>query len=97
MIKLHFIGGDCMLKGINHSVIEVNDTGNEYYERAILMIRPEYASAQRSVLEREAKKMLREMDAPSAVKMPAPKKILTNTLLVTLGAVIGFIISMLTK
>ena len=37
-----------MLKGINHSVIEVNDTGNEYYERAILMIRPEYASAQRS-------------------------------------------------
>ncbi len=86
-----------MLKGINHSVIEVNDTGNEYYERAILMIRPEYASAQRSVLEREAKKMLREMDAPSAVKMPAPKKILTNTLLVTLGAVIGFIISMLTK
>ncbi|MBQ9461744.1 MAG: hypothetical protein IJU51_07525 [Clostridia bacterium] len=86
-----------MLKGINHSVIEVNDTGNEYYERAILMIRPEYASAQRSVLEREAKKMLRGMDAPSAVKMPAPKKIAAYVLLVSLGAVLGFVISMLAR
>ena len=86
-----------MLKGINHSVIEVNDTGNEYYERAILMIRPEYASAQRAVLEREAKKMLRSMDAPSSVKMPAPKKIMTYSLFVILGAVFGFVISMLAR
>lgn len=57
-----------MIKGINHSVIEVNETGNEYYERAILIIKPEYASAQRAVLEDEAKKLLRELDVPSAVR-----------------------------
>ena len=42
-----------MLRGINHTVIEVNETENDYYERAILIIRPEFASAQRAVLENE--------------------------------------------
>ena len=57
-----------MVKGINHSIIEVNETGSEYYERAILIIRPEYASAQRAVLEDEARRMLRDMDVPSALR-----------------------------
>ena len=57
-----------MIKGINHSIIEVSDTGNEYYERAILIIKPEYASAQRTVLEDEAKRMLSEFDVPSAIR-----------------------------
>ena len=57
-----------MIKGINHSMIELNETGNEYYERAILFVRPEYASAQRAVLEDEARKMLKRLDAPSAIR-----------------------------
>lgn len=50
-----------MIKGINHTMIELSDTGNEYYERAILIIRPVYASAQRAVLEQEARRMLKNM------------------------------------
>ncbi len=57
-----------MIKGINHSIIEINNTENEYYERAILVIKPEYASVQRGILEDEAKRMLRELDAPSVMK-----------------------------
>lgn len=57
-----------MIKGINRSIIEVNDTGNVYYERAILVIKPEYASVQRDILENEAKKILAEMGAPSSLK-----------------------------
>ena len=45
-----------MIKGINHTMIELNDTENEYYERAILIVKPEYASVQRAILEDEAKK-----------------------------------------
>ena len=44
-----------MIKGINRSIIEVLDTGSVYYERALLVIKPEYASAQRELLEQEAK------------------------------------------
>ncbi len=58
-----------MIKGINHSIIEVNDTGSDYYERAILIIRPEYASVQRTILEKEARAMLKEMGAPSSFKI----------------------------
>lgn len=57
-----------MIKGIHHSMIELADTGNEYYERAILIVKPAYASAQRTVLEQEARRMLRHLDAPSAFR-----------------------------
>ena len=57
-----------MIKGINHTMIEVHETGNEYYERAILIIKPEYASVQRTILEEEARRMLKELDAPSAIR-----------------------------
>lgn len=57
-----------MIKGINHTMIELNDTENEYYERAILIVKPEYASVQRAILEDEAKKMLKELDVPSVMK-----------------------------
>jgi hypothetical protein len=57
-----------MIKGINRAIIEVTDTGNVYYERALLVLRPEYTDVQRGLLEKEAKKMLISMQAPSAIK-----------------------------
>ena len=57
-----------MVRGINHTVIEVSETGSGYYERALLIVRPEYASAQRAVLEDEAKRMLRRLGAPAAIR-----------------------------
>ena len=57
-----------MIKGINHQVIEVTQTDNRYYERAFLVLKPEYASAQRDLLEKEARKMLEQMDTVSCVK-----------------------------
>ncbi len=57
-----------MIKGINRTIIEVTETENTYYERALLVLRPEYAAVQRELLEREAKKMLNNMNAPSAIK-----------------------------
>lgn len=57
-----------MIKGIHHTMIELSDTGSEYYERAILIVKPTYASAQRTVLEQEARRMLKQLDAPSAFR-----------------------------
>ncbi len=75
-----------MIKGINHSIIEVSETGSEYYERAILIIKPEYASVQRSILENEAKAILHEMDAPSAFSI---KKNRVKTFLVPILSAAG--------
>lgn len=57
-----------MIKGINHQVIEVTDTDNRYYERALLVLRPEYASVSREILEKEARKLISQMDTVSTAK-----------------------------
>lgn len=57
-----------MIKGINRQIIEVTDTGNVYYERAILFIRPEYRFSHQHILDKQAKQMLSEFKAPSAIR-----------------------------
>ncbi len=56
-----------MIKGINRTIIEVTETDNRYYERALLVLKPEYTNVQRSLLEKEAKKMLHSLSAPSVI------------------------------
>ncbi|WP_101697334.1 hypothetical protein [Clostridium minihomine] len=57
-----------MIRGISRQIIEVRETGNIYYESAYLVVKPEYASAERELLEKEARKILRSLDAPSGMK-----------------------------
>ncbi len=57
-----------MIKGINHKVIEVTDTESIYYERAWLMVRPEYEEVEETVLRKEAKKLLSQVGTPSSFK-----------------------------
>lgn len=57
-----------MIKGINRQIIEVETTSSTYYEKAWLVIKPEYANLQQQLLEKEAKKMLKDLDIPSSMK-----------------------------
>ena len=53
-----------MIRGINRQIIDVQDTGSTYYERAYLVVKPEFASAERELLEKEARKVLKNMEHP---------------------------------
>lgn len=57
-----------MVKGINRQVIEINDTGSVYYEKAWFMVKPAYAQMQQNLLEKEAKSILAGLDVPSSMK-----------------------------
>lgn len=57
-----------MIKGINHKIIEVTDTDSIYYERAYLLVRPEYEEVEEAVLRKEAKKLLADVGTPSSIK-----------------------------
>lgn len=57
-----------MIKGINRQIIEINDTGNTYYEKAWLVVRPEFDSAQKELLEREAAQLIKAIQAPSSFR-----------------------------
>lgn len=62
-----------MIKGINRQIIEINDTGNTYYEKAWLVVRPEFDSAQKELLEREAAQLIKAIQAPSSFQKKSIK------------------------
>lgn len=43
-----------MIRGVNKNVIEISDTGNECFERAILFVRPEIAAKDSEQIRRRA-------------------------------------------
>ena len=57
-----------MVRGVSRQIIEVPDTGNIYYQKEYLVVKPEFSDAPRTLLEKEAKRVLRAMDAPSSIK-----------------------------
>lgn len=57
-----------MVKGINRQIIEVSDTQSDYFERALFFVNPDYSDAERAVLEHEARRTLRKMSRPAAVR-----------------------------
>ena len=82
-----------MIKGINRQIIEVSEPSNIYYEKAWLIVRPEYANLHQTILEKEAKKLLKDMDAPSSMKTKRNLKTFIPQFLIF--AVIGGAITLL--
>ncbi len=48
-----------MIKGVNRQIIEVIDTGNEYFERALLVVRPRFSDVEPGRLHEEAQRVVR--------------------------------------
>lgn len=84
-----------MIKGINHQIIEISQTPSAYYEKAWLVVRPEYANLQQHLLEKEARKLLKELDAPSSMK--AKRNFGFHLLRITLSACAGVIATLIVQ
>ena len=78
-----------MIKGVNNYVIEVSNTGSKYYDKAILFIKPEYTDIQKDTLEKEAKKLIRNLDTFSSIKVR--RKNMYWIILTLLSSVLGCI------
>ncbi len=57
-----------MIKGVNRQVIEVTNLDNLYYEKAFLVIKPQYSDYQEKMLRKEAKKLVSNIGYPSLVR-----------------------------
>ena len=82
-----------LIKGINKQVIDIGETGNPYYERAILFLKPEYSDIQREILEREAKKFLKGISTASSLK--SYNRVLYWTIRLGGAAAVGAILSVM--
>ena len=57
-----------MIRGVNKRIIEITDTGSEYFERALMFVRPDSSDLPDSALEEEAMKLVSAMSRPPSEK-----------------------------
>ena len=53
-----------MIKGVNKQVVDVKDTGSEYFERAIFFVKPEYSGLSEGKLREKAQIVIDGASAP---------------------------------
>jgi len=57
-----------MSKGVNRQVLEIHDTGNEYFEKALLFVKPEYTFLNEKKLLSDAGAVFSERTLPITKK-----------------------------
>ncbi len=68
-----------VIKGVNRQIIEVTDTGNEYFERALLVVRPNCVDAEAVRLREEAQRMLRNAGGYAGLRNQRRRRIIRRT------------------
>ena len=58
-----------MIKGVNHRVVEVVDTQNEYFERIIFFVKPECVSVSEGRLRERANAIAGKADKPPMTRI----------------------------
>ena len=53
-----------MIKGVNHRVVEVSDTGSEYFEKIMFFVSPVYASLSEGKIREKAGAIASGTSAP---------------------------------
>ena len=78
-----------MVKGVNRQIIEINDTGNRYFEKVLLFVSPRGSDLNSAQLGREAKEFLLrltpEPDNRESLRKRVGKRILRRKIFIISG------------
>ncbi|MEG1614629.1 MAG: hypothetical protein RR911_01585 [Oscillospiraceae bacterium] len=80
-----------MIKGVNMQVLEIKDTGNDYFERVLLFVKPEYYSVDKEKLQKQAWDFTRNIGMPPPVRKSVNWK--TATAKAAAAIVVGLVLS----
>ncbi len=58
-----------MVKGVNRQIIEINDTGNSYFEKALLFVTPGRSDTSDAELKVQAKRYLMSLSPDKSQQM----------------------------
>lgn len=90
-----------MIKGINRQIIEVIDTGNMYFERALLVVRPGFSDVNEGRLHEEAQRMVRGADGYAGLKWNRRRRrrqlLLQGGAFGSVGMLVGALVMALTR
>ncbi len=80
-----------MVKGVNKTVIEINDTGNSMFEKIILFVSPEFSNINTARLKSEAQQAIIKCSVGS-LRLTARQKALKKRRLFVLGVSAAIIV-----
>ncbi len=87
-----------MIKGVNKQVLEISETGNNFFEKAIFFVKPEYMGMSEGKLREVAKNEMNIADCPPCTKekrKPRLKNALCFLGVFLLGLILGLTVSAL--
>lgn len=83
-----------MIKGINRQVVEVSDTGSEYFEKIMFFVKPEYVSLSEGKIKEYAGRITATSSAPpKAAKREGGKRL--EILKITASVLFGSAVTLL--
>lgn len=77
-----------VIKGVSKCVLELHDTGSDYFEKAIFFVKPEYSGEESSRLEARAAQSVRKA-VPPKLRRREQKRRMHGFWLLAAGTVIG--------
>ena len=87
-----------MIKGVNKQILEVTNTENPYFEKIIFFVKPEYKTADRKKLQKEAEALATITQKPPKIKVPKKKilRIAVGSVLFTgAGVALSFLMNLI--
>ncbi len=85
-----------MIKGVNKQVLEINETQNGFFEKAIFFVKPEYSGMSEGKLRESAKKELESAGEPPMQKDKREKglkRFIAPLVCLAVGIIVGFLIN----
>lgn len=64
-----------MVKGVNKTVIEINDTGSRFFEKVVFYVSSKYSSMSAAQLEKAANAFAAGLNSNCSCKMPLRKRV----------------------
>lgn len=90
-----------VIKGVNKQVLEINETQNSFFEKAIFFVKPEYSNLSEGRLRETAEKQFNSAGAPpegrERKRIFIKNKYVNAAVFITAGVILGLVISFFIK
>lgn len=84
-----------MLKGVNRQVVEVAETGSEYFERALFFVNPKYYGLTDGKLRERAQTLMTSAGSPPKCKQKDGRGKLKTAIAIVASALAGSLITVI--
>jgi hypothetical protein len=83
-----------MIKGVNKQVLEISETQNGFFEKAIFFVKPEYSGMGEGRLKESARKEIENAGKPPVRNYKYKNERIKNIFVITAVFVIGVVVGL---